>query len=92
MILASKELYMTSMSVSLSDQLRGFIKSRVESGDYHNESEYIRDLVRKDRERLSEEQKLLNLLRHSEQSGISEKNIPALMQSVKERLRQDGRL
>jgi antitoxin ParD1/3/4 len=83
---------MTSMSVSLSDQLRGFIKSRVESGDYHNESEYVRDLVRKDRERLSEEQKLLSLLRQSEQSGISEKNIPELMQSVKERLRQDGRL
>jgi len=30
---------MSSMSVSLSDQLRGFIKSRVQSGDYHNESD-----------------------------------------------------
>ena len=83
---------MTSMSVSLSDQLRGFIKSRVESGDYHNESEYIRDLVRKDREKLSDDQKLLNLLRQSEQSGISNSTIPDLMSSVKERLKQDGRL
>lgn len=83
---------MSSMSVSLSDQLRDFIKSRVESGDYHNESEYIRDLVRKDREKLSDEQKLLNLLRQSEQSGISDQNVPQLMQSVKERLKKDGRL
>lgn len=83
---------MTSMSVSLSDQLRGFIKSRVESGDYHNESEYIRDLVRKDREKLSEEQQLLNLLRQSEQSGVSNNTIPDIMSSVKKRLKQDGRL
>jgi len=83
---------MTSMSVSLSDQLRGFIKSRVQSGDYHNESEYIRDLVRKDREKLSDDQKLLNLLRQSEQSGVSNSTLPDLMSSVKERLKQDGRL
>lgn len=83
---------MTSMSVSLSDQLRGFIKSRVQSGDYHNESEYIRDLVRKDREKLSDDQKLLNLLRQSEQSGVSSSTLPELMSSVKERLKQDGRL
>jgi antitoxin ParD1/3/4 len=83
---------MASMSVSLSEQLRGFIKSRVESGDYHNESEYIRDLVRKDRDRLSEEQKLLNLLRQSEHSGISDKTLPELIHGVKEKLRSDGRL
>ena len=81
---------MASMSVSLSDQLRGFIKSRVQSGDYHNESEYIRDLVRKDREKLSDDQKLLNLLRQSEQSGVSSSTLPELMSRVKERLKQDG--
>ncbi len=83
---------MSSMSVSLSEQLRGFIKSRVQSGDYHNESEYIRDLVRKDREKLSDEQQLLNLLRQSEQSGISDYSVPDIMQSVKERLKKNGRL
>ncbi len=83
---------MASMSVSLSDQMRGFIKSRVDSGDYHNESEYIRDLVRRDREKLSEEQELLSLLRQSEQSGISNHDVPELMKSVKERLKKDGRL
>ena len=83
---------MASMSVSLSDQMRGFIKSRVNSGDYHNESEYIRDLVRKDREKLSAEEKLLSLLRESEQSGISDLTVPQIMENVKERLRKDGRL
>ncbi len=72
--------------------MRGFIKSRVDSGDYHNESEYIRDLVRRDREKLSEEQELLSLLRQSEQSGVSGRNVPELMENVKERLKKDGRL
>ncbi len=83
---------MAAMSISLSDQMRGFIKSRVESGDYHNESEYIRDLVRKDREQGSEDKALLNLLRQSEQSGVSNHTIPELMKGVKERLNKDERL
>jgi len=41
---------MASMSISLSDTMRQFVKSRVKSGDYHNESEYIRDLVRRDQD------------------------------------------
>ncbi|PCJ95611.1 MAG: hypothetical protein COA45_12145 [Zetaproteobacteria bacterium] len=48
----------------------------MQSGDYHNESEYIRDLVRKDREKLSDDQKLLNLLRQSEQSGVNSSTLP----------------
>ncbi len=83
---------MASMSVSLSDQLRGFIKSRVESGDYHNESEYIRDLVRKDREKRSDEQQLLNLLRQSDQSGTSEYTVLDIMKNVKGKLINNGEL
>lgn len=80
------------MSVSLSDQMRVFIKSRIESGDYYNESEYIRDLVRKDREKLSDEQKFLSLLRQTDQSGTSDDNVLSIMKKVKERLKKDGKL
>ncbi len=83
---------MASMSVSLSDQMRGFIKSRVDSGDYHNESEYIRALVRSDREKLSDEKELLSLLRLSELSGVNDHDVPGLIKNVKERLKKDGRL
>ncbi len=83
---------MTSMSVSMSEQMRGYIKSRVETGDYHNESEYIRDLVRRDRERHEEEMALLARLRAAEASGVSGKNVLDVMKDVKDRLRKDGRL
>ncbi|BBF81500.1 MAG: type II toxin-antitoxin system ParD family antitoxin [Asticcacaulis sp.] len=83
---------MSSMSVSLSETMRGFIKSRVSSGDYHNESEYIRDLVRRDQERLSQELRLTKLLEEAEQSGLSDKSLPDIMQAVKQKLKADGRL
>ncbi len=83
---------MSSMSVSLSDQMRGFIKSRVEGGDYHNESEYIRDLVRRDQERLHAEDRLDAELQKALASGISDKQIPDIMAEVKQRLKADGRL
>lgn len=83
---------MSSMSVSLSETMRGFIKSRVSSGDYHNESEYIRDLVRRDQERLNQELRLAKLLEEAEQSGLSDKSLPDIMQAVKQKLKAGGRL
>ncbi|HVY87880.1 MAG TPA: type II toxin-antitoxin system ParD family antitoxin [Hyphomonadaceae bacterium] len=73
---------MAAMSISMSDKMRGFIRSRVEAGDYHNESEYIRDLVRRDQERLSEDEKLLKRLRSARASGLSERSVLDIMREV----------
>lgn len=78
---------MPSMSVSLSDKMRGFIKSRVEGGDYHNESEYIRDLVRRDQEVLKNESAFLAELDAAMASGVSDQTLPDIMREVKERLK-----
>ena len=83
---------MSSMSVSMSEKMRGFIKARVEGGDYHNESEYIRDLVRRDQERLGSEEALLAHLRQASSSGVSDQTLPDIMREVKQRLKADGRL
>lgn len=83
---------MSSMSVSLSDQMRGFIKSRVESGDYHNESEYIRDLVRRDQERLRDEMALLAELRAASASGVVKTSAADIKADVLQRLKADGRI
>jgi len=42
----------TTMTVRLSGRLRDFVATNVgESGNYENVSEYIRDLIRRDKER-----------------------------------------
>jgi antitoxin ParD1/3/4 len=37
-----------TMNIALPDVLRAFVAQRVESGEYGNTSEYVRDLIRKD--------------------------------------------
>jgi antitoxin ParD1/3/4 len=39
---------MTTMNISLPDQMKDWIESRIDAGQYHNVSEYIRDLIRRD--------------------------------------------
>ncbi len=83
---------MPSMSVSLSDKMRGFIKSRVEGGDYHNESEYIRDLIRRDQERLANEDALEQALLTAEASGFVKTSALDIKTDVRQRLKADGRI
>ena len=56
---------MTTMNISLSEKMKAFVQSKVDSGDYNNASEYIRDLIRQ------EERKswAMNRLREELQKG-----------------------
>ena len=42
---------MNTMEISLPDDLKDFIDGRVGSGDYGSSSEYVRELIRRDRDR-----------------------------------------
>ena len=37
-------------TITLSEQQDSWVKARIESGDYTNDSEYFRDLIRRDQE------------------------------------------
>ena len=53
-------------SITFTEQQDNWIKSQIESGDYTNDSEYIRDLIRKDQANNSK----LNYLRMAVQKGL----------------------
>jgi antitoxin ParD1/3/4 len=38
----------STMNIALPEPLRAYVAQRVESGEYGNTSEYVRDLIRKD--------------------------------------------
>lgn len=42
---------MTTMNVSLPDELKSFVDSQVNHGNYGSTSEYVRDLIRRDHDR-----------------------------------------
>lgn len=68
------------------------MKSRVESGDYTNDSEYIRDLIRKDQQVNEKKLMLRYAINEGLESGISSRSVMDIMQSVEEKLSQDGKL
>jgi len=41
---------MTSLNISIPEQLKAYVEAQVESGDYGTPSEYVRSLIRKDKE------------------------------------------
>ena len=44
-------LHVSTMNVSLPDELKAFVDQRVDHGGYGSTSEYIRDLIRHDQDR-----------------------------------------
>ena len=42
---------MTSLNISLPDALKAYVEDQVASGDWGTPSEYIRELIRQDKER-----------------------------------------
>jgi antitoxin ParD1/3/4 len=46
---------MTSLNISLPEPLRAFVDEKVKTGGYGTASEYIRDLIRQDQDRVAEE-------------------------------------
>ena len=41
---------MATLNISMPDELRAFIETRVKTGEYQSASDYLRDLIRHDRE------------------------------------------
>lgn len=64
----------------------------ITEGEYANESEYIRDLVRKDRERNARLRNLQAAIDAGLESGESEHTVTDVMRIVKEKLKKNGQL
>ncbi len=45
---------MATLNVSMPDELRAFIESRVRTGEYQSASDYLRDLIRHDHEKIDQ--------------------------------------
>lgn len=83
---------MIRKTISMPDEMSDWIDSRIQSGQYNNDSEYFRDLVRRDQERQDAIIQLRKLLEEGEQSGISDKTVADIMKEADERLRENGKL
>ncbi len=78
-------------TITLTDLQDQWIKAQIAAGRFTNDSEYIRDLIRRDHERSTGIEALQAAVREGLDSGPSDKTVSSIMEEVEARLRNDGR-
>jgi antitoxin ParD1/3/4 len=66
---------MLRKTITITDQMENWVKQQIDSGRYGNDSEYFRDLIRRDQERLDAEHRLRSILDEAEASGVSSRSV-----------------
>jgi antitoxin ParD1/3/4 len=79
-------------TISLTDQHDTWIKVPIASGDYASDSEYVRDLIRRDKQECEKFQTLKKAIQDGLDSGISDRNVKDIMVDVEQRLKVNGKL
>ncbi len=81
-------------TLSLTELDRDWISKVIASGEYVSNSEYVRDLIRKDKEKRTETPEEIEAIRakliKAEKSGFTKKKRDEILADIKERARQDG--
>ena len=82
-------LDMATMNISLPDSMREWVEAKTKSGQYSNNSDYVRDLIRKDQERGNK----IKALQAAIDQGLASGSAGALdMNKVKQKAKQQAGL
>ena len=79
-------------SITITDHHDRWVKARVADGTYGSDSEYFRDLVRRDQENYAKIKELKAAIQEGLDSGLSSDSIEDIMARVERRRKDDGRL
>lgn len=69
---------MATMTVSLPDPMKEWIEAQIQKGEYASTSDYVRDLVRRDRARREQEltvEELRQLVADAKASGLGTRSV-----------------
>lgn len=78
---------MATMTVSLPDAMKDWIEAKIRRGDYASASDYVQDLISRDRDRLEQELTLEDLRRKlaaSRESGVSRCTVDEIFAEAQE--------
>jgi antitoxin ParD1/3/4 len=80
---------MATMNISLPDPMRDWVEAQIKTGQYANNSDYLRDLIRKDQRNT---EKLKSLQEAITQGLASGKPVKLDMQAIKQNAKQQAGL
>jgi antitoxin ParD1/3/4 len=91
-IKGATDMAMMRKTITIPDAMEEWVKTQIKNGRYGNDSEYFRDLIRRDQERRLNEEHLRGLIEDSLDSGVSEASVLDIKQRVESRLRDNGKI
>lgn len=78
---------MATMTISLPEPMKDWVEAQIRQGDYASTSDYMRDLIRRDRERRAHAELSLvdvqRIVAESRASGISDKTLSDILAEAK---------
>lgn len=74
---------MATMNVSLPDAMKVWVEGRTENGTYSNASDYVRDLIRRDRIRVEKIAAMQVLVDEAYESGISTRSVEEILEEAR---------
>jgi antitoxin ParD1/3/4 len=80
---ATEVFIMATMNVSLPDPMKEWVEAQAQTGRYSNASDYVRDLIRRDQERVSKLAELQRLITEGLDSGISDRSIGDVLEAAR---------
>jgi len=78
-------MVMLRKTITVTEQQNSWIKSQINSGQYGNDSEYLRELIRLDQANKEKIAMLRAALIEGEESGISQRGMSDILNDAKER-------
>lgn len=81
---------MVKKSITVTQQHNDWVKAQVETGNFSNESEVFRDLLRDRISREAEIMAIRSALIEGERSGISNKSVDEIWQEAEQRYKQQN--
>ena len=74
-------------SITVTDRQEKWIRSQIESGEYGSDSEYLRDLIRRDQEQNAQFRALKQAIQDGLQSHVGEKTLNQIWAEAEQRHR-----
>lgn len=72
-------------TITLTDKQDQWIKAQIAAGEFTNDSEYIRDLVRRDQEQNAQYMALKQVIQEGLDSGVSNKTVGEIWEEAEQR-------
>jgi len=91
-ILENTLMAMVKKSITVTEQQDAWIKAQIETGDFGNESEFLRALIRREQNQNADIEAIRAALIKAEGRGVGSRTPEQIKQAVQKRLKKNGNL